>query len=255
MITETKTQKILAQEASKVWFAYTGMTEKERKAFYNTVRGQVTKQRNALQKIYDGNVSKRYSILSGKKSPALSMLETREGIIGRMPDNMPSDFEEFQKQMDSAFKFLTAHTATAKNWLKLIKDETARTEKLLNRKFTIEESSKAWELIKKLESTDGGAIYDASLSSEEGYREIIAKVFDPNLTVDQMMANWDNYRRGTTPKTIDDDDVDVMALARKQREKLKKKQEQAKQNDNYFKQDKYVEDSNIKTQVRKNRRR
>lgn len=255
MIIQTKTQKKLVEESKKLRGAYKDMPEKERKAFYNTVRGQVTKQRNALQKIYDGNVSKRYSILSGKKSPALSMLETREGIIGRMPDNMPSDFEEFQKQMDSAFKFLTAHTATAKNWLKLIKDETARTEKLLNRKFTIEESSKAWELLKKLESTDGGAIYDAGLSSEEGYKQIIAKVFDPKLTIDQMMTNWDNYRRGKTPKTIDDDDVDVMALARKQREKLKNKQEQAKQNDNYFKQDKYVEDSNIKTQVRKNKRR
>lgn len=255
MIIQTKTQKKLVEESKKLRGAYKDMPEKERKAFYNTVRGQVTKQRNALQKIYDGNVSKRYSILSGKKSPALSMLETREGIIGRMPDNMPSDFEEFQKQMDSAFKFLTAHTATAKNWMKLVKDETARTEKLLNRKFTIEESSKAWELLKKLESTDGGAIYDAGLSSEEGYKQIIAKVFDPKLTIDQMMTNWDNYRRGKTPKTIDDDDVDVMALARKQREKLKNKQEQAKQNDNYFKQDKYVEDSNIKTQVRKNKRR
>lgn len=254
MIIQTNTQKKLVEESKKLRGAYKDMPEKERKAFYNTVRGQVTKQRNALQKIYDGNVSKRYSILSGKKSPALSMLETREGIIGRMPDNMPSDFEEFQKQMDSAFKFLTAHTATAKNWLKLIKDETARTEKLLNRKFTIEESSKAWELIHRLESTDGGAIYDASLSSEEGYKQIIAKVFDPKLTIDQMMTNWDNYRRGTTPKTIDDD-LDVYSLARKQREKLKNKQEQAKQKDNYFKQDKYVEDSNIKTQVRKNKRR
>ena len=46
-----------------------------------------------------------------------------------------------------------------------------------------------------------------------------------------MMTNWDNYRRGTTPQQIQDNDVDVMALARKQREKLKKKQEQ----DNYFK--------------------
>ena len=252
MIVETKTQKILAQEASKVWFAYTGMTKKERQAFYNTVKGQVTKQRNALEKIADGKVSKRYSVLSEKKSPALEALEKREGIVGKMPDKMPEDFEEFQKQMDSAFKFLTANTATAKNWLKLIKREKARTEKLLNRKFTVEESSKAWELIKKLESTDGGAIYDAGLSSEEGYKQIIAKVFDPKLTIDQMMTNWDNYRRGTTPKTIDDDDMDVYSLARKQREKLKKKQEQT---NNYFKQDKYVEDSNINTQVRKNKRR
>ena len=251
MIIETKTQKILVQEASKVWFAYTGMTKKERQEFYNKVKGQVKKQRNALEKIYDGKVSKRYKVLARKKSPALAMLETREGIVGKMPDKMPEDFEEFQKQMDSAYKFLTAHTATAKNWLKLIKEETARTEKLLNRKFTIEESSKAWELIKKLESTDGGAIYDAGLSSEEGYKQIIAKVFDPKLTIDQMMTNWDNYRRGTTPKTIDDDDLDVYSLARKQREKLKNKQEQ----NNYFKQDKYVEDSNISTQVRKNKRR
>lgn len=231
IITETKTQQKLVEESNKLRRAYKDMSDKERKAFYNTVRGQVTKQRNALQKIYDGKVSKRYKVLSGEKSPALEALETREGIIGQMPDKMPEDFEEFQKQMESAKKFLTAQTATAKNWMKLIKEETARTEKLLNRKFTVEESRKAWELIKKLESTDGGAIYDASLSSEEGYRQIIAKVFDPNLSVDQMMTKWDNYRRGTTPQQIQDDDVDVMALARKQREKLKKKQEQ----DNYFK--------------------
>ena len=231
IITETKTQQKLVEESNKLRRAYKDMTEKERKAFYNTVRGQVTKQRNALEKISKGQVSKRYSILSGEKSPALEALETREGIVGKMPDKMPEDFEEFQKHMESAKKFLTAQTATAKNWMKLIKEETARTEKLLNRKFTVEESRKAWELIKKLESTDGGAIYDASLSSEEGYREIIAKVFDPKLTVDQMMTKWDNYRRGTTPQQIQDDDVDVMALARKQREKLKKKQEQ----DNYFK--------------------
>ena len=231
IITETKTQQKLVEESNKLRRAYKDMTEKERKAFYNTVRGQVTKQRNALEKIYDGKVSKRYKVLSGEKSPALEALEKREGIIGQMPDKMPEDFEEFQKHMESAKKFLTAQSATAKNWMKLVKDQTARTEKILGRKFTVEESRKAWELIKKLESTDGGAIYDASLSSEEGYREIIAKVFDPKLTVDQMMTNWDNYRRGTTPQQIQDNDVDVMALARKQREKLKKKQEQ----DNYFK--------------------
>ena len=231
IITETKTQQKLVEESNKLRRAYKDMTEKERKAFYNTVRGQVTKQRNALEKIYDGKVSNRYKVLAREKSPALEALETREGIIGKMPDKMPEDFEEFQKHMESAKKFLTAQSATAKNWMKLVKDQTARTEKILGRKFTIEESRKAWELIKKLESTDGGAIYDASLSSEEGYREIIAKVFDPKLTVDQMMTNWDNYRRGTTPQQIQDNDVDVMALARKQREKLKKKQEQ----DNYFK--------------------
>ena len=231
IITETKTQQKLVEESNKLRRAYKDMSDKERQAFYNTVRGQVTKQRNALQKIYDGKVSERYRVLSKKKSPALEALETREGIIGKMPDKMPEDFEEFQKQMESAKKFLTAQTATAKNWMKLIKEETARTEKILGRKFTVEESRKAWELIKKLESTDGGAIYDASLSSEEGYREIIAKVFDPKLTVDQMMTKWDNYRRGTTPQQIQDNDVDVMALARKQRDKLKKKQEQ----DNYFK--------------------
>ena len=229
IITETKTQQKLVEESNKLRKAYKDMTEKERKAFYNTVRGQVTKQRNALEKIYDGKVSKRYKVLAREKSPALEALETREGIIGKMPDKMPEDFEEFQKQMESAKKFLTAQTATAKNWMKLVKEQTARTEKLLNRKFTVEESRKAWELIKKLESTDGGAIYDAGLSSEEGYRQIIAKVFDPRLTVDQMMANWDNYRRGTTPKTIDDDDLDVYSLAKKQRNK--KQQEQ----DNYFK--------------------
>ena len=229
IITETKTQQKLVEESNKLRRAYKDMTEKERKAFYNTVRGQVTKQRNALEKIYDGKVSKRYKVLAREKSPALEALETREGIIGKMPDKMPEDFEEFQKHMESAKKFLTSNTATAKNWMKLVKDQTARTEKILGRKFTVEESRKAWELIKKLESTDGGAIYDASLSSEEGYREIIAKVFDPSLTVDQMMANWDNYRRGTTPKTIDDDDLDVYSLARKQRDK--KQQEQ----DNYFK--------------------
>ena len=229
IVTETKTQQKLVEESNKLRRAYKDMTEKERQAFYNTVRGQVTKQRNALQKIYDGKVSKRYKVLAREKSPALEALETREGIIGKMPEKMPEDFEEFQKQMESAKKFLTAQTATAKNWMKLVKDETARTEKLLNRKFTVEESRKAWELIKKLESTDGGAIYDASLSSEEGYREIIAKVFDPKLTVDQMLTNWDNYRRGTTPQQIQDNDVDVYALARKQREK--KQQEQ----NNYFK--------------------
>ena len=231
IITETKTQQKLVEESNKLRRAYKDMTEKERKAFYNTVRGQVTKQRNALEKIYDGKVSNRYKVLAREKSPALEALETREGIIGKMPDKMPEDFEEFQKHMESAKKFLTAQSATAKNWMKLVKDQTARTEKILGRKFTVEESRKAWELIKKLESTDGGAIYDASLSSEEGYRETIAKVYDPKLTVDQMMANWDNYRRGTTPQQIQDNDVDVMALARKQREKLKKKQEQ----DNYFK--------------------
>ena len=250
MITETKTQQKLVEESNKLRRAYKDMSEKERQAFYNTVRGQVTKQRNALEKIYDGKVSKRYKVLAGKKSPALAILETTEGIIGKMPDKMPEDFEEFQKQMYAAYKFLTSHTATAKNWLKLIKEVTERTEKILNRKFTIEESNKAWELIKKLESTDGGAIYDASLSSEEGYRQIIAKVFDPSLTVDQMMTKWDNYRRGTTPQQIqdnDDEDMDPFVIARKQK--------QAKQTNNYFKQDKYVEDSNISTQVRKNKRR
>ena len=244
IITETKTQRRLVEESNKLRGAYKNMSEKERQAFYNTVRGQVTKQRNALEKIYDGKVSKRYKVLSRKKSPALEALETREGIIGKMPDNMPEDFEEFQKQMESAKKFLTAQTATAKNWMKLIKEETARTEKLLNRKFTIEESRKVWELIKKLESTDGGAIYDAGLSSEEGYKQIIAKVFDPKLTVDQMMTNWDNYRRGTTPQQIQDqdEDLDPFVIARKQK--------QAKQTDNYFKQE-----SNISTQVRKNKRR
>ena len=245
IVTETKTQQKLVEESNKLRRAYKDMTDKERKAFYNTVRGQVTKQRNALEKIYDGKVSKRYKVLAREKSPALEALETREGIIGKMPDKMPEDFEEFQKQMESAKKFLTAQTATAKNWMKLIKEETARTEKLLNRKFTIEESRKAWELIKKLESTDGGAIYDASLSSEEGYRQIIAKVFDPNLSVDQMMNKWDSYRRGTTPQQIqdnDDEDMDPFVIARKQK--------QARQNDNYFKQE-----SNISTQVRKNKRR
>ena len=247
MIIETKTQQKLVEESNKFRRAYKYMTDKERKAFYNIVRGQVTKQRNALQKIYDGKVSKRYKVLSGEKSPALKALEKREGIIGKMPDKMPEDFEEFQKQMESAKKFLTAHTSTAKNWMKLVKEETARTEKLLNRKFTVEESRKAWELIKKLESTDGGAIYDAGLSSEEGYKQIIAKVFDPKLSVDQMMNKWEEYRKNTIPKTIDDDDLDVYSLARKQREK--------KQTNNYFKKDKYVEDSNISTQVRKNKRR
>lgn len=244
IITETKTQQKLVEESNKLRRAYKDMTEKERKSFYNTVKGQVKKQRNALEKIYDGKVSKRYKVLEGEKSPALEALETREGIIGKMPEKMPEDFEEFQKQMESAKKFLTAQTATAKNWMKLIKEETARTEKLLNRKFNIEESRKAWELIKKLESTEGGAIYDASLSSEEGYRQIIAKVFDPNLTVDQMMTKWDSYRRGTTPQQIqdnDDEDMDPFVIARKQK--------QAKQT-NYFKQD-----TKISTQIRKNKRR
>lgn len=221
IITETKTQQKLVEESNKLRRAYKDMTEKERQAFYNTVKGQVTKQRNALEKIAYGKVSKRYKALSGEKSPALVSLEKREGIIGKMPDKMPSDFEEFQKQMESAKKFLTAQTSTAKNWLKLIKDETARTEKLFNRKLTIEESRKAWELIKKLESTDVGAIYDAGLSSEEGYKQIIAKVFDPKLSVDQMMTNWDNYRRGTTPQQIqdnDDEDMNPFVIARKQKQ-------------------------------------
>ena len=231
MLTETKTQKILVQEFSKAWFAYTGMTKKERQAFYNTVRGQVTKQRNALQKIYDGKVSKRYKVLARHKSPALEALERQEGIVGKMPDKMPDTLEEYQKHMETARKFLTAETATAKNWLNYLKHAKERTEKIMNRKFTLEEGREVWELIKKLESTDGGAIYDAGLSSEEGYKQIIAKVFDPKLTIDQMMNKWDEYIRNTTPKTIDDDDLDVYSLARKQREKLKKKQEQ----NNYFK--------------------
>ena len=250
MIAETKTQKILVQEFSKTWFAYTGMTKKERQAFYNTVRGQVTKQRNALQKIYDGKVSKRYKVLAKEKSPALEALEKREGIVGKMPDKMPDTLEEYQKHMETARKFLTAETATAKNWLNYLKHAKERTEKIMNRKFTLEEGREVWELIKKLESTDGGAIYDAGLSSEEGYKQIIAKVFDPKLTVDQMLNKWDNYRRGTTPQQIqdnDDEDMDPFVIARKQK--------QARQTDNYFKQDKYVEDSNIKTQVRKNKRR
>lgn len=229
MITETKTQQKLVEESNKLRRAYKDMTDKERKALYNTVRGQVTKQRNALEKIYDGKVSKRYKVLAREKSPALEALEKREGIIGKMPDKMPDTLEEYQKQMESAKKFLTAQTATAKNWLKLVKDETARTEKILNRKFTVEESRKAWELIKKLESIEGGAIYDASLSSEEGYRQIIAKVFDPKLTVDQMITKWEEYIKNTTPKTIDDEDMDPFVLARKQRDKKQKEQ------DNYFK--------------------
>ena len=229
MIVETKTQKILVKEFSKTWFAYTGMTKKERQALYNTVRGQVTKQRNALEKIADGKVSKRYRILSGEKSPALEALEKREGIVGKMPDKMPDKLEEYQKHMETARKFLTAETATAKNWLNYLKHAKERTEKLFNRKFTLEEGQEVWELIKKLESIEGGAIYDASLSSEEGYRQVIEKVFDPKLTVDQMLNKWEEYRKNTTPKTIDDEDLDVYSLARKQRDK--KQQEQ----NNYFK--------------------
>ena len=252
MITETKTQKILVEEFSKTWFAYTGMTKKERQAFYNTVKGQVKKQRHALEKIAEGKVSKSYSILAGEKSPALVALERQEGIVGKMPDKMPDTLEEYQKHMETARKFLTAETATAKNWLNYLKHAKERTEKIMNRKFTLEEGREVWELIKKLESVEGGAIYDASLSSEEGYREIIAKVFDTKLTIDQMMNKWEEYIKNTTPKTIDDDDLDVFSLARKQREKLKNKQEQT---NNYFKQDKYVDDSKISTQVRKNKRR
>lgn len=226
MITETKTQKKLVEESNKLRIAYKEMSDKERKTFYNTVKGQVKKQRNALEKIAEGKVSKRYNILAGEKSPALEALERREGIVGRMPDKMPENIEEFQKVMETAKRFLTAETATAKNWIKLLKEETARTEKILGRKFSIDESRKAWELLKKLESTEGGGMYDASLSSEEGYKQIIAKVFDPKLSVDQMMTKWDNYRKGTTPKTIEDDDMDVFALARNQRDKKQ---------DNYFK--------------------
>ena len=225
IIIETKTQQRLVEESNKLVRSYKDMTDKERKAFYNTVRGQVTKQRNALQKIFDGKVSKRYNLLAGEKSPALEALEKREGIIGKMPDKMPEDFEEFQKQMESAKKFLTAQTATAKNWMKLVKDETERTEKLLNRKFSVEESRKVWELIKKLESIEGGAIYSASLSSEEGYRQIITKVFDNNLTVDQMMTKWDKYRRGKKPKKIknnEDEEMNPLVLAIKQRNKKQK---------------------------------
>ena len=229
MIAETKTQKILIEEYNKTWFAYTGMTKKERQAFYNIVKGQVKKQRNALQKIYDGKVSKRYSILSGEKSPALVALEKQEGIVGKMPDKMPDTLEEYQKHMETARKFLTAETATAKNWLNYLKHAKERTEKFFNRKFTIEEGREVWELIKKLESTEGGGMYDASLSSEEGYRQVVEKVFDPKLTIDQMMNKWEEYRKNTTPKTIDDDDLDVFSLARKQRDN--KQQEQ----DNYFK--------------------
>ena len=229
MITETKTQKILFQEFCKTWFAYTGMTKKERQAFYNTVRGQVTKQRNALQKIYDGKVSKRYSVLAGEKSPALELLEKQEGIVGKMPDKMPDTLEEYQRHMETARKFLTAETATAKNWLNYLKHAKERTEKILGRKFSLEEGREVWELIKKLESIEGGGMYDASLSSEEGYRQIVEKVFDPKLTIDQMMNKWEEYRKNTTPKTIDDDDLDVFSLARKQRDK--KQQEQ----NNYFK--------------------
>ena len=229
MITETKTQKKLVEESNKLRRAYKEMSDKERKAFYNTVKGQVKKQRNALEKIAEGKVSKRYNVLAGEKSPALEALERREGIVGRMPDKMPEDIEEFQKVMETAKRFLTAETATAKNWLKYLKDATTRTEKILNRKMTIEEGRKAWELIKKLESTEGGGMYDASLSSGEGYKQIIAKVFDPNLTIDQMMTKWDDYRKGTTPETIEDDDMDVFALARKQSDKKEKEK------DNYFK--------------------
>ena len=229
MIIETKTQKKLFEEYNKTWFAYTGMTKKERQAFYNIVRGQVTKQRNALQKIADGKVSKRYKVLAREKSPALVSLERREGIIGKMPDKMPDTLEEYQKHMETARRFLTAETGTAKNWLNYLKHAKERTEKFLNRKVTIEEGREVWELIKKLESTEGGGMYDASLSSEEGYRQVIEKVFDPKLTIDQMMNKWEEYRKNTTPKTIDDDDLDVYSLARKQRNK--KQQEQ----DNYFK--------------------
>ena len=247
MIIETKTQKKLFDEYNKTWFAYTGMTKKERQAFYNIVRGQVTKQRNALEKIAEGKVSKRYSILKGEKSPALVALERREGIVGRMPDKMPDTLEEYQNQMETARRFLTAETATAKNWLNYLKHAKERTEIIMNRKLTLEEGREVWELIKKLESTEGGGMYDASLSSEEGYRQVVEKVFDPKLTIDQMMNKWEEYIKNKTPKTIDDDDLDVFSLARKQR--------QSKQTNNYFKQDKYVEDSNIKTQVRKNKRR
>ena len=51
IITETKTQQKLVEESNKLRRAYKDMSDKERQAFYNTVRGQVTKQRNALQKI------------------------------------------------------------------------------------------------------------------------------------------------------------------------------------------------------------
>ena len=232
IITETKTQKKLVEESNKLSRAYKEMSDKERKAFYNTVKGQVKKQRNALEKIASGKVSKRYKAIAGEKSPALEALERREGIIGKMPDEMPENFYTFQKQMESAKKFLTAQTATAKNWMNLLKEETARTEKMLGRKFTIDESRKAWDLINKLASTEGGGLYDSSLSSEEGYQQIIEKVFDPNLTIDQMMNKWKTYRKNVTPATINDKDMNVYSLANKQREKLKNKKEEQ---DNYFK--------------------
>ena len=232
IITETKTQKKLVEESNKLSRAYKEMSDKERKAFYNTVKGQVKKQRKALEKIASGKVSNRYKELAGEISPALEALKTREGLIGKMPDKMPEDFYQFQKQMESAKKFLTAQTATAKNWIKLLKEETARTEKILGRKFTIDESRKAWDLINKLASTQGGGLYDSSLSSEEGYQQIIEKVFDPNLTIGQMMNKWTAYRKNVTPAIINDKDMNVYGLANKQREKLKNKKEEQ---DNYFK--------------------
>lgn len=230
IITETKTQKKLVEESNKLSRAYKEMSDKERRAFYNTVKGQVTKQRNALEKIASGKVSKRYKELAGKNSPALEALKTREGIVGKMPDEMPEDFYQFQKQMESAKKFLTAESATAKNWMKLLKEETARAEKMLGRKFSIDESRKAWDLINKLSSTLGSGLYDASLSSEEGYNQIIEKVFDPNLTIGQMMNKWKAYRKNVTPATINNKDTNVYALANNHREKLKNQKEQ----DNYF---------------------
>ena len=236
MITETKTQQKLVEESNKLSKAYKDMTEKERKKFYNIVRGQVEKQRKVLERIEDGKVSKNYKVLAKHESPALNKLREREGIIGKMPEEMPENFEQFQKLMESAKKFLTANTSTAKNWYNYLKDARDRTEKKLGHKFTIEEGRIAWELIDKLASTEGGGMYDASLSSEEGYKQVIAKVFDNKLSVDEMMANWEEYRKKNTPEKIEKDkeEIDVYSLAREQRKKLEKKKKEQEQN-NYFK--------------------
>ena len=235
-IIETKTQQKLVEESNKLSKAYKEMDEKERKKFYNIVRGQVEKQRKVLERIEEGKVSKNYKVLAKHESPALQKLREREGIIGKMPDKMPEDFKEFQKQMESAKKFLTAKTSTAKNWYNYLKEARDRTEIKLGHKFTIEEGRTAWELIDKLASTEGGGMYDASLSSEEGYKQIIAKVFNNKLSVDEMMTNWEEYRKKNTPEKIEKDkeEIDVYSLAREQRKKLEKKHKEQEQS-NYFK--------------------
>lgn len=189
MVVETKTQKELVKQKELRQNAFKSLSDKELKALYNNVKGQVKKQFNALRRIEKGKTGERYKMLAGMKSPALKAMEEK----GLLPDKMPESFEDVQSQLLKATDFLTYETATAKNWLKYLKDTTTRTEKLIGKKLTIEQSRTFWEVVDKIRELQQSGFYTAMIKFNLGSGEVIeniAKTYNKNKSVDEMLKDW-----------------------------------------------------------------